>query len=124
MIPQIKQTLKNTIQTIKPFKWSVLWYFLCLFVLVLAYFDPPAKDDPILGYEYSKGAWNYINQEVYIGTFRLHLTIVILIFLLGLSNMKNHPKLARFILLYPWIFIAFGSVCILFNLLISLLIQG
>ena len=110
MIQSIKQTFRDTIQTIKPFKWSVFFHLLYLFIWVLGYFNPPAKDDPILGYEYSKGAWNYINQEVYIGTYRLFLIIVILIFLLGLSNMKNHPKLARFILLYPWIFIALGFV--------------
>ena len=120
MISQIKQTFKDTIQTIKPFKWSVFFHLLYLFLFVYDYLNPPAKDDPILGYEYSKGAWNYINQEVYIGTYRLFLTIVILIFLLGLSNMKNHPKLARFILLYPWIFLALGLVCGFFKLLISL----
>ena len=109
-IPSIKQTFKDTLKTLWSFKWSVLWYFLCLFVLVLAYLDPPAKDDPIFAHEYSKGDWHYINQEVYIGTFKLYLIILILIFLLGLSNMKNHPKLARFILLYPWIFIALSFV--------------
>ena len=121
MIPQIKQTFKDTVQTIKPFKWSVFFHLLYLFPIVCDYLDPPAKDDPILGYEYSKGAWNYINQEVYIGTYRLFLTIIILMFLLGLSNMKNHPKLARFILLYPWIFLALGLVCGFFKLLISLI---
>ena len=121
MISQIKQTFKDTIQTIKPFKWSVFFHLLYLFLFVSDYLNPPAKDDPILGYEYSKGAWNYINQEVYIGTYRLFLTIIILMFLLGLSNMKNHPKLARFILLYPWIFLALGLVCGFFKLLISLI---
>ena len=120
MIQSIKQTFKDTLKTLWPFKWSVFFHLLYLFMWVLVYLDPPAKDDPILGYEYSKGAWNYINQEVYIGTHRLFLTIVILIFLLGLSNMKNHPKLARFILLYPWIFLALGLVCGFFKLLISL----
>ena len=68
MIQSIKQTFKDTIQTIKPFKWSVFFHLLYLFLFVSDYLNPPAKDDPILGYEYSKGAWNYINQEVYIGT--------------------------------------------------------
>ena len=122
MISQIKQTFKDTLKTLWSFKWSVLCYWLFAYFPFLEYFDPPAKDDPIFKAEAMREDWTYLNYDVYHGTTKLHCIIVVLLFLIATSNMKNHPKLARFILLSPWIFIAFGSVCILFNLLISLVI--
>ena len=60
-------------------------------------------DDIIFKAEAFHDAWNYTNQKVYIESMKLGLIISCLIFLLGISNMKNHPRIAKLIFLSPWI---------------------
>ncbi|MBP5215977.1 MAG: hypothetical protein J6039_05450, partial [Alphaproteobacteria bacterium] len=76
---------------------------------------------PILNYEYTRGAWNYINQEVYIHSMKLYSIIDTLIFLIGISNMRNHPLLAKIIFLSPWIVMLLGIIVIICEWLWGLL---
>ena len=75
--------------------------------------NPPDADDPILNYEYTRGAWNYINQEVYIGSMKNVLIELLLLFLIGTSNMRNHPLLAKFIFLFPLVALILGTVVLI-----------
>ncbi len=77
----------------------MIYYFLCIGL----FFTIPEADDPILNYEYTRGAWNYINQEVYIEGLKLSFVIDTLIFLIGTSNMRNHPLLVKIIFAVPGI---------------------
>lgn len=43
--------------------------------------------------------WHPFDRDIYLGTGRLLLTIVTLLFFLAISNMRNHPLLAKIILL-------------------------
>jgi len=72
-----------------------------LFIIffVIEYFNPPAADDLIWGSEAMQGAWNYQNQQLYIQSCKYNLIISTLVFLIGTSNMRNHPKLAKIIFL-------------------------
>lgn len=65
--------------------------------------NPPAENDLIFGAEATSDYWNYESQRVYIESLKLDIIIIILIFLLGTSNMKNHPKIAKLIFLSPWL---------------------
>ena len=118
-IKQIAQNIKNgvteTFKLLWQFKWYIVTYLLFYSIFIAEYFDPPAVDDPILNYEYTRGAWNYINQEVYIGSIKLYLTIYTLIFLIGTSNMRNHPMLAKLIFLLPLICMLLGIIVIIYE---------
>ena len=113
----VKET-KEVVKTLWSFKWSIFFYWLLAYFPFIEYFYPPQKDDPIFKAEAIQGDWSYLNYDVYHGTTKLYCVIVILFFLLATSNMKNHPKLARFILLCPWIIIIFGLVKELFLFLL------
>ena len=94
----------QAIQTfIKPFRWYVAFYMLEPLILLETYFYPPAKDDPIWGAQATMSAWNYQNQELYLEGVKIDLQFSVLIFLLALSNMRNYPRLAKLILLSPWL---------------------
>lgn len=91
-----------------PFRWYIGFNVLYLGMMFYAYFDVPSANDPIWGSEAAGKTWNYISQEVYIKSFRLELLIYVLLFLLGISNMKNHSKLAKIIFLFPCFHIAYN----------------
>ena len=86
-----------------PFKWYIGFYFVDIYLWVHELINPPSKDDIIFKAEAFHDAWNYTNQKVYIESMKLGLIISCLIFLLGISNMKNHPRIAKLIFLSPWI---------------------
>ena len=115
-----KKHLVETFQLLWKFKWYILFYIPWVLISLVEMMDPPAVDDPILNYEYTHGAWNYINQEVYIASMKLHFVIGCLVFFIGTSNMRNHPLLARLIFLSPWICMLVGMVVIICSWLISL----
>ncbi len=97
----------NIIETLKlffRFKWYVLVYLIFYFMLVFDYLNPPITDDPIFKFAYNGGLWYYANQKVYIGSMRDDLIIFLCIFLIGTSNMRNHPRLAKFIFISPLLF--------------------
>ena len=118
---KIKQSVTETFKLLGQFKWSITGYLLFYSIGVAEYFNPPAADDPILNYEYTRGAWNYINQEVYIHSMKLYSIIDTLIFLIGISNMRNHPLLAKIIFLSPWIVLLLGIIVIICEWLWGLL---
>lgn len=95
------------------FKWYILIYLLFFGILVAEYINPPAENDPILKYEYDRGAWNYINREVYVGSMWHTLVEAFLLFIIGTSNMRNHPRLAKLIFLSPLIAMILGTICLL-----------
>ncbi len=108
-----RQALKETIKTLWPFKGLILFYLIMLYVFLHEWLNPPAKEDPIFKTDSTRDEWNYFNQEVYVGAVKLECIIMILLFLLATSNIKNHPKLARFLLLSPWIYALFNLIKIL-----------
>lgn len=101
MIDRIKYSMVETCRLLWQFKWYIAIYPLIFICLIHEYFYPPAKDDPIFGSEAMSYAWNYVSQEVYIGSLKNDLIFWLCYFLLGTSNMRNHPLLAKFIFLLP-----------------------
>ena len=93
---------------IHPFRWYISFNILYLIMMIGAYFDIPASSSPIWEAEIDEKAWNYINQEVYIKSFRLELSIYVLLFFLGLSNMRNHPALAKTVFLSPYFYLLYS----------------
>ena len=77
---------------------------ICYIISIISLFDIPTADDKIFHAEATSQIWSYTNQEVYIGSLRLEIIILSLLFLLGTSNMRNHPKIAKFIFILPWIY--------------------
>jgi hypothetical protein len=107
---KIKQSVTKTFKLLWSFKWYVGLYLIYYFLCISLFFEIPEADDPILNYEYTRGAWNYINQEVYIESLKLSFVIDTLIFLIGTSNMRNHPLLAKIIFVFPWIDVLLGLI--------------
>ena len=104
MIDKIKLTMIEMFKLLWQFKWYIAIYPIIFICLIHEYFYPPRKDDPIFGSEAMSYAWNYVNQEVYIGSLKDDLFGWLCYFLLGTSNMRNHPLLAKFIFLLPLLY--------------------
>ena len=109
----VTQSIKETFKLLWQFKWYVGLYLIYYIISCYTLIAIPTENDPILNYEYTRGAWNYINQEVYIGSMKLYFIIDTLIFLIGTSNMRNHPLLAKLIFLSPWICMISGIIVII-----------
>ena len=118
---KVRQTMSQTFKLLWQFKWYIVGYLIYYSIFIVEYFNPPAADDPILNYEYTHGAWNYINQEVYIHSMKLYSIIDTLLFFIGTSNMRNHPLLAKIIFLSPWIVMLLGTFVIICEWLWGLL---
>jgi hypothetical protein len=110
---KIKQSAIETFKLLWQFKWSITVYLLFYSMFVAEYFNPPEKDALIWRSEAMKGAWNYVNQEVYIGSMKDTLIILLLFFLIGTSNMRNHPILAKLIFLSPLTCMLVGIIVII-----------
>ena len=117
---KIKQTILETFKLLWQFKWYISVYLLWWSISFVEIFNPPAKNDHILNYEYTRGAWNYINQEVYVHSMKLWCVIDGLIFLIATSNMRNHPLLAKCIFLYPFIGMSLGLLVITIKWMLNL----
>lgn len=64
-----------------------------------------AKKSVLLRRRYSiSQLWYCTNQEVYVGSLRLEIIILSLLFLLETSNIRNHPEIAKFIFILSWIY--------------------
>jgi len=101
---KVKQAISDTFKLLWSFKWYVGLYLLYYIISIISLFDIPAADDKIFHAEATSQILSYTNQEVYIGSLRLEIIILSLLFLLGTSNMRNHPKIAKFIFILPWIY--------------------
>ena len=106
LLEKIKQSIAGTFKLIWQFKWYVGLYLIYFIINISSLFNIPAADDKIFHTEATSQLWSYTNQEVYIGSLRLEIIILSLLFLLGTSNMRNHPKTAKFIFILPWIYAA------------------
>ena len=107
---KIKQNVSETFKLLWQFKWSISVYLIFYCALIREYLNPPAKDSLIWGSEAMEGSWNYINQEVYVGSMWDTLIIFMLFFFIGTSNMRNHPTLAKIIFLFPLISLLLGII--------------
>ena len=100
----LKKQMIEIYKTLYPFKWYLFVYWIFSGVFFLMYLNPPAPNDPIFKAEETRHIWYYTNQEIYIEAARLYSVIVTLIFLVVLSNIKHHSKLAKFVCLIPLLY--------------------
>ena len=107
---KIRQTMSQTFKLLWSFKWYVGLYLLYYIINIISLFDIPVADHKIVQAEATSRILSYTNQEVYIGSLRLEIIILSLLFLLGTSNIRNHPKIAKFIFLLPWIYATFRLI--------------
>lgn len=98
---RIKQSIAEIFKLLWQFKWFVIFDMVFFVLLLSEYFNPPAIDDMIWGSEATNGAWNYQNQQLYIQNCKYSLIISSLFFLIATSNIRNHPRLAKLIFLFP-----------------------
>ena len=98
---KIKQSATETFKLLWQFKWYIAFDVIIFTLLLSEYFNPPAADDMIWKSEAINGMWNYQNQQVYMQSCKYGLIISALLFLIGTSNMRNHPLLAKLIFLFP-----------------------
>ena len=101
---KVKQAISDTFKLLWSFKWYIGSYLLYYIIYIIALFDIPAADDIIFHTEATSQIWSYTNKEVYIGSLRLEIIILSLLFLLGISNIRNHPWLAKIVFLSPWVY--------------------
>ena len=102
-VEKIKQYFVDLKNLMWPFKWYILANIIIPLMVIHEYFFPPEADDPIFGQGVGQ-PWNYANQELYIESAKFGIVICVLVFLLGTSNMRNHPRIAKLIFLSPWLF--------------------
>ena len=101
---KVRQAISDTFKLLWSFKWYVGLYLLYYIINIISLFDIPVADDKIFQAEATSRIWSYTNQEVYIGSLRLEIIILSLLFLLVTSNMRNHPLLAKIIFFSPWVY--------------------
>lgn len=97
----IKRNLSETFKLLWQFKWYILFDFAFFLLLIKEYLNPPSINDPIWNSEAMLGAWNYQNQQLYVQSCKYSLIISALFFLIGTSNARNHPNIAKIIFLFP-----------------------
>ena len=114
-IYKTSQCIKETLKLLWQFKWYIMVYLLFYSSFIAEYLNPPEKDALIWGSDAMEGVWNYVNQEVYIGSMRDTLIILLFFFLIGTSNMRNHPTLAKIIFLSPVLGAVVGLIIEIFQ---------
>ena len=97
----IKEYFKETFKLLWKFKWYVILYFLYISIYIAALIYSPEQNHPIYKAEATINDWRYTNQKVYIGSLKLELLNICLVFLLAVAYMKKHPFLAKLLLLLP-----------------------
>ena len=110
LINTIKKYITETVKLIWSFKWHISVYLMFVIMMFDAYLNPPTKASPIWKTEATRGNWMYFNQEVYIGSFKQSIIIIILFFFIGTNNMRNHPLLAKTIFLSPLFALVAGLI--------------
>ena len=101
----MKRNLIETFKLLWRFKWYVGFYLFYYIINIISLFNIPEVDDKIFHTEATSHIWSYTNQKVYVGSLRLEIIIISLLFLLGTSNIRNHPLLAKIIFISPWVYV-------------------
>ena len=91
----IKTNLLMTFKLLWQFKWYICPYLLFYSILIVFYLTPSCKQY----FFWNNEEWYQYTVPLYLAGMRLVLTIFLLLFFLGLSNIKNHPILAKMIFL-------------------------
>ena len=104
---RVVDCLKRFGKRLWSFKWYILFSLLYIAGDVMQLADAPMRNNLIFKINNS---WQYANQAVFIATMQQALCIEVLILLLGFCNMKNHPRIAKFLFLLPWIWWAAGVI--------------
>ena len=92
---QIRQSAKETGKLLWSFKWYIAPYVLFYVYLVINYLMPSPKNY----YIWQKESWYDFEITSYLAVTKLLLIIFFLLFLVGTSNTRNHPLLAKIIFL-------------------------
>jgi len=100
---KIKQSAMETFKLLWRFKWYIFPYILFYLILLSFYLSPSPKQYNI----WMNEVWFVYNQSFYLALTKLMLIIFALLFLVGTSNMRNHPILAKLIFLSS---LFFGAV--------------
>lgn len=99
---KIKQSVTETFKLLWQFKWYILPYIAFYIVLISFYLSPSPKQYNI----WMNKEWFVYDKSIYLALTKLMLVIFALLFLVGTSNMRNHPILAKIIFLSSLYFIA------------------
>lgn len=99
----MKNSITETLKLLLQFKWSILPYMIFYIVLVSFYLSPSPKQYNI----WMNETWFVYGKTLYLALTKLMLVIFLLLFLVGTSNMRNHPILAKLIFLSS---LFFGAV--------------
>ena len=86
-----------------PFKAYIGWNLFMIFIFLCALFQIPPEGDYIYKSEAVGEYWSYSNATVNFYSALRFTIIYILLFFLAMSNKDKHPKLAKFLFLFPWI---------------------
>lgn len=92
---KIKQSVTETFNLLWQFKWYILPYIVSYIILMSFYFSHSPKQYNI----WMNEKWFVYDQSIYLALTKLMLVIFLLLFLIGTSNMRNHPILAKLIFL-------------------------
>ncbi|MBR1649034.1 MAG: hypothetical protein IJ689_05490 [Alphaproteobacteria bacterium] len=102
IIQTARQSIRETFKLLWQFKWYIFPYILFYSVLSLFYLTPSPKQY----YYWRDKSWYEYNTESYLALTELMLIIFALLFFVGTSNMRNHPRIAKLIFLSSLYFLA------------------
>ncbi len=105
-IKQVAKDVKNrvteTLKLLWQFKWYVLPYLLFYLILLSFYISPSPKQYNL----WTNEEWFVYSQDIYLALTKLTLIVFALLFFVGISNMRNHPILAKLVFLSSLYFIS------------------
>lgn len=101
-VTNIKESLTETFNLLWKFNWYIAPYMLFYLLLLINYLIPSPKNYCIWDNE----IWYTYAQPQYLRITELMLIIFLLLFLVGTSNMRNHPTIAKCIFLSSLWFLA------------------
>ena len=104
----MKSHINETLKLLFRFKWYILVYLIFYFMLYLDYLMPSPKN------YFLWNSWCAYDKQIYLAVTELLLAIFFLLFLVGTSNMRNHPRLAKFIFISP---LVFGVVSLIISII-------
>ena len=95
MKQNLKKSTSETANLLAQFKWYIFIYMIFYLNLFISYLIPSPKNYFIWNNE----SWYTYDKYIYLEVTKLILVIFFLLFLIGTSNMRNHPKIAKLIFL-------------------------
>ena len=93
-----------------PFKAYIGWNLFLIFMYIYGFLMRYPEGHFAYGSETFANFWEYESYEVFFYSNLRSLIIYFLLFFLAMSNKDKNPALAKFLFLFPWVYMAVRDI--------------